>query len=142
MSRSDIKTRVLESATFKQFLLLDIGLKKALGNFLDSRYADVYDVLETRAKQLQYDMYLGSKLQDIMDRIRESMIINYVNSFTTVNLNKMAETLRIPITLLEDIIFNLITQKAIQFRIDGKNKALHANHTAPDLTSNVFQNYK
>lgn len=92
MDRNELQTKVLENATFRNFLELEPHIRRAISFFCSSKYAQCLDILEAYRADYLLDIYLQSHVHTIYQRIRTKSIVQYFAPFSRVTLDAMAQT--------------------------------------------------
>jgi len=135
--RVDLKKRVLENTTFKNFLELVPQVRELVSDFYSSRYASCLNYLEQLKSDLLLDLHLHDHVTSLYQQIRSRALVQYFSPFISVDLKTMATAFNTDIAGLEKELSALILQGDIQARIDSHNKILFARHT--DQRSSTFQ---
>ncbi|KAI8611296.1 26S proteasome subunit RPN7-domain-containing protein [Chytriomyces sp. MP71] len=127
--RADIKNKLLDSGSFKQFLeLADPSLREnVLGGFYAARYGVCLDALEKLKTSFLLDMYLNSHVPHLYTLIRRRAIVAYILPFEAVNMRKMSTQFGGSVSQLETEIAQLIGEGIVKARIDSHNKVLRVN---------------
>lgn len=92
MSRSELQTKVLENANFRNFLELEPHIRRAINFFCASKYSQCLEILESYRADYLLDIYLQPLVADLYKKIRTKSIIQYFEPFskvTLVNMEKM-----------------------------------------------------
>ena len=92
MDRPELQTRVLENASFRNFLELEPHIRRAISFFCSSKYAQCLDILEAYRADYLLDIYLQPHVPSIYGRIRTKSIVQYFVPFSRVTLDAMAQT--------------------------------------------------
>ncbi|KAI8617778.1 26S proteasome subunit RPN7-domain-containing protein [Chytriomyces sp. MP71] len=127
--RADIKSKLLDSSSFKQFLeLADPSLREnVLGGFYAAQYGVCLDALEKLKTNFLLDMYLNSHVPHLYNLIRRRAIVAYILPFEAVNMHKMSTQFGGSVSQLETEIAQLIGEGVVKARIDSHNKLLRVN---------------
>lgn len=92
MDRHELQTKVLENASFRNFLELEPHIRRAISFFCSSKYAQCLDILEAYRADYLLDIYLQEHVPNIYRRIRTKSIVQYFAPFSRVTLDAMAQT--------------------------------------------------
>lgn len=135
--RAELKNRVIDNSTFRNFLELVPEVRELINDFYASRYASCLEYLQNLKPNLSLDIHLHDHLDTLYTQIRHKAIIQYTHPFSSVNLHSMADAFRTDVSGLEKELAALITDNQIQARIDSHNKILYARHA--DQRNTTFQ---
>jgi len=135
--RGDLKKKVIDNATFRNFLELTPELRELINDFYSSRYASCLKYLEKIKARLQLDIHLHEHVEALYQKIRNKALIQYFSPFISVDLNTMADAFNTNVAGLEKELSRLIMDGSIQARIDSHNKRLYARTT--DQRSATFE---
>jgi len=135
--RSDLKKKVLDNTSFRNFLELTPELREIIQDFYASRYASCLKYLEKIKSRLQLDIHLHEHVESLYQKIRNKALIQYFSPFISVDLNTMASAFNTNVAGLERELSRLIMDNSIQARIDSHNKRLYARTT--DQRSATFE---
>lgn len=128
-SRSEIKTKVLESANARQFLELVPEIRECVRDFYASKYSSCLAYLDKLLPDLQLDMYLHAHVKALYKKIRIRALVQYFSPFLSVDLSVMARAFNTEVSLLETELIDLIATNQIAARIDSHSKVLYARHS-------------
>jgi COP9 signalosome complex subunit 1 len=92
MDRHDLQTKVLDNASFRNFLELEPHIRRAISFFCSSKYAQCLDVLEAYRADYLLDIYLQPHVPNLYRRVRTKSIVQYFAPFSRVTLNAMTQT--------------------------------------------------
>jgi COP9 signalosome complex subunit 1 len=92
MDRHELQTKVLENASFRNFLELEPHIRRAISFFCSSKYAQCLDILEAYRADYLLDIYLQAHVPNIYRKIRTKSIVQYFAPFSRVTLGAMAHT--------------------------------------------------
>lgn len=127
--RHELKTKVLDNTSFKNFLELVPQVRELINDFYGSRYASCLNYLKELRPDLQLDIHLHDHVESLYQKIRNKAIVQYFSPFVSVNLNTMAQAFNTDIPSLEKELSGLILEGSIQARIDSHNQILFARTT-------------
>ena len=89
--RAEIKTKIIDSVSFRNLLELVPEVREAVNDFYTSKYASCLLALESLKGDLQYDIHLHTHVGALCHQIREKALIQYTIPFTTVILDSMSK---------------------------------------------------
>jgi len=135
--RSDLKKKVIDNTSFRNFLELTPQLREIINDFYSSRYASCLKFLDTIKPKLLLDVHLHEHVEPLYQKIRNKALIQYFSPFLSVDLNTMANAFNTNVAGLEKELSRLIMDGSIQARIDSHNKRLYARTT--DQRSATFE---
>jgi len=135
--RADLKKKVIDNASFRNFLELTPELREIINDFYASRYASCLKYLDKIKPKLQLDIHLHEHVEPLYQKIRNKALIQYFSPFISVDLNTMAAAFNTNVAGLEKELSRLIMDNSIQARIDSHNKRLYARTT--DQRSATFE---
>jgi COP9 signalosome complex subunit 1 len=92
MDRHDLQTKVLDNASFRNFLELEPHIRRAISFFCSSKYAQCLDILEAYRADYLLDVYLQAHVPNLYRRIRTKSIVQYFAPFSRVTLGAMTQT--------------------------------------------------
>jgi len=121
--RSDLKA-MLQKVEWKKFLELVPMWKKIIKAYIDSRYAECFQLINFQKPTLLLDLYLESNFSLLDTYIHERAFQQYFRPFASVKIPSMAKAFNIPPVDVEQILVDLIKKEKIQARIDSHNKIL------------------
>jgi len=127
--RRELKERVLGNNKFRGFLELEPDVANIINNFYESKYTACLESLDKLLPRLLLDIYLREHVAQLYDKIRSKALVQYVSTFTAVDMNKMAVVFNTTVDNLEKEIAGLIMDKQIKARIDSHKKILYARVT-------------
>jgi COP9 signalosome complex subunit 1 len=147
MDRHELQTKVLENASFRNFLELEPHIRRAISFFCSSKYAQCLDILEAYRADYLLDIYLQAHVPNIYRRIRTKSIVQYFAPFSRVTLDAMAQTFGTTATphqielawqpngattqpqSIEDELISLIEKGILKAKIDLEARVLVAKES-------------
>jgi len=135
--RADLKKKVIDNPSFRNFLELTPELREIINDFYASRYATCLKYLDKIKPKLQLDIHLHEHVDPLYQKIRNKALIQYFSPFSSIDLNTMAGAFNTTVAGLEKELSRLIMDGSIQARIDSHNKRLYARTT--DQRSATFE---
>jgi COP9 signalosome complex subunit 1 len=101
MSRTELRTRVLENTAFRTFLELEPHLRRCIADFIGGKYTSCLKVLESYRADWTLDIYLQRHIDRLLGLVRRKMVVAYVAPFSRVSIAKLASAFSVtsdPIT--------------------------------------------
>lgn len=89
MSRSELKSRVLDNTNFRSFLELEPHIRRAINSFCASKYSQCLEILELYRADYLLDVYLQDQIPLLYSKIRTKSIVQYFQPFSRVTLDSM-----------------------------------------------------
>merc|ERR1712227_648100 len=120
LDRAQLKSQVLQSTNFKQFLELEPQIREIITAYYDFRFLDALKALESIRQQLMLDIFLAAHVDDLYSKIRQKLLQQYMKPFDRANLSRMAESFGRSCAEIENDVADLIAQKLIEARIDHR----------------------
>lgn len=145
MSRSELKSHVLESTSFRSFLELEPHIRRAINSFCASKYSQCLEILELYRADYMLDIYLQDQLPTIYQRIRTKSIVQYFQPFSRVTLDSMekmfgtapnwsskqgTQNAKAASEAFRDELIQMIQSHALSARIDLENDVLIAHESS------------
>lgn len=127
--RSELKTRVLDSVSFRSMLELTPSVRELVGDFYASRYASCLDSLRTLKADLKMDIHLHDHVDALYAQIRQRALIQYATPFSSVELSRMATAFHTTVAELQKELAALIADGKINARIDSHGGVLYARRS-------------
>jgi COP9 signalosome complex subunit 1 len=125
--RNELKTLVIENASFKQFLELEPQVREMIRAFYSSKFKSCFEILNSVKNELSMDLFLASKIESMYSLIRSRAMLQYCSPFLSLDLHQMAEVFSCTVNELETQIASLITSNQLDARIDSHNKVKLCN---------------
>lgn len=137
-SRTELVNSLVKNADFAPVLELDPLLREMLFMFLDSRYSELFTLLQKQQCVLETDIYLINVLEEIYRHIRQHCILQYFTPYTTIELSKMATAFNTDPTSLQQELKCMVENGTLKGRLDTAKGRLVACKTNPRI--NVLNN--
>ncbi|CAM9194326.1 unnamed protein product [Ectocarpus sp. 6 AP-2014] len=134
-SREEMRQRVLDNASFKNFLDLVPQVRELTNDFANSRYRSCLKYLADLKGDLQLDLHLHRHLDTLYKMVEDKCLMQYFSPYSSVRLGAMSEAFGIEVPELEKKVAALVISNQISARIDSTNATLHAKHTEQRGTS-------
>ncbi|PRP88001.1 hypothetical protein PROFUN_04429 [Planoprotostelium fungivorum] len=135
--RQEMKKKVIDNSTFKNFMEVIPEMREAINDFYNSRYAPCLKRLDKLKPSLLLDIHLHGHVESLYQKIRQKAIIQYTSPFSSVDMGTMAEAFNTNIPGLEKELCSLIREGQVSARIDSHNKRLYARQL--DQRSTTFE---
>lgn len=78
---------------------------------------------------LEQDLFLHRHVAKIYENVRKKALVQYFSTFSSVDMNQMAETFATSVKDLEAELATLIDEDALNCRIDSHNKVMASSHS-------------
>ncbi|EPQ50766.1 PCI-domain-containing protein [Gloeophyllum trabeum ATCC 11539] len=131
MSRSAIKSRVLENETFSVYIEQEPYVRDIVDAYMSNRFKAVLDLLEKYSTRHYLDLYLSSHVHDLTNLIRNRAIVLYFQPFSSIKLERMSSVFGWTVEEVERQVVALIQSGDIQARVDSQHKILKAKQVDP-----------
>ena len=135
-SRADV-TAVAACTDLKTLFETHSNWRQVIDAFSTADFATAQVALQSLAKELFLDMFLGPHVGSLLGTIKQRAIQQYVQPFETLDLSHMANAFRASVDDVEHDLAVLIGRGLIHARIDRARNVLHATQT--DLKSAAYQ---
>ncbi|KUJ21153.1 COP9 signalosome-like protein complex subunit 1 [Mollisia scopiformis] len=144
MERAELTKNVLENSNFRTYLELEPHIRRAIGFFVNSRYAQCLSILESYRSDYLLDIHLQRHVDDLYQLIRSKSIVQYFIPFSCVTLDSLNEQFAAPGKTIEKELVQMIMRKELDARIDTVNRVLTSVPSAPRaaLQSSVLKTAK
>jgi COP9 signalosome complex subunit 1 len=118
MSRAEIKTHILNASNFKSLMdstgdIQGQQFSDVIENFLNGRYMEFQRQIAAIARDMQYDVFFGHRIQKIVKEIRKKALVQYVTPYKVIDLKEIGRAFDMSIERVEQEIAELIIQKHI-----------------------------
>lgn len=136
-SRAEVLA-LIESASFKPFLELEVSSREALATFHKSRYADCFRLLDGIRGNMEADIHFHSHVDRIYTLIRERSMIQFTGAFNVVSLDRMSTVFSLSVSEVQEALATLIADaKLLETRIDLRQRVVV--HESKALRETVYQ---
>ncbi|KAI1469558.1 26S proteasome subunit RPN7-domain-containing protein [Daldinia caldariorum] len=129
MDRQELQARVLDNASFRNFLELEPHIRKAVSLFVNGRYSACLGILESYRNDYLLDIYLQAHVPAIFSQIRSKCIIQYFVPFSCVTLDSLNTAFAKPGESIEPELVSMIRTGALNARINTIDRLLVATST-------------
>jgi COP9 signalosome complex subunit 1 len=124
MDRNDLQSKVLDNASFRNFLELEPHIRRAIAFFCNSKYSQCLETLEAYRKDYLLDIHLQRHVPELYYRVRSKSIVQYFIPFSCVTLHSMASAFVTDEESIESELVEMIQRGILDARIDTQNKVL------------------
>lgn len=140
MSREELQSKVLDNASFRNFLELEPHIRRAINFFCAAKYTQCLDILQAYRADYLLDLHLQRHIPKLYARIRTKSIVQYFAPFSRVTLDSMAQTFAGAASVdkpIEDDLVQLISSGTLKAKIDLEHRVLIADQV--DLRAEVHR---
>mmetsp|Transcript_18915 Transcript_18915/g.49627 ORF Transcript_18915/g.49627 Transcript_18915/m.49627 type:complete len:475 (-) Transcript_18915:524-1948(-) len=127
--RDELKSAVLESSIFRNFLDLKPKIRDAIQDLFSSKYGAGLNALEAMKGELKLDIHLKDHVNNLFSMIKDRCLVQYFSPYLSVSLASMATAFSSPVEEIEASVAKLIMSGQISARIDSQSKTLHVKQT-------------
>ncbi|KAJ2852394.1 hypothetical protein IWW36_000281 [Coemansia brasiliensis] len=145
LQRDQIKASLLDDALFGQFLDSMPECLTLLQSYHGAKYTDALTHLDKIMSLCRLDPVVGPHASTLEQKIRDNIVVLYIQPFMSIRLSSMAEALCFESAeKLEAILVRMIDSKLIQARIDGTTGFLvkHAEEPRDTALQNIERMHK
>eukprot|EP00357_Protocruzia_adherens_P012991 CAMPEP_0114990566 /NCGR_PEP_ID=MMETSP0216-20121206/10875_1 /TAXON_ID=223996 /ORGANISM="Protocruzia adherens, Strain Boccale" /LENGTH=464 /DNA_ID=CAMNT_0002353771 /DNA_START=99 /DNA_END=1493 /DNA_ORIENTATION=+ len=126
LSRSEMRTKIIQNPVFKNFLELDKDTASILEDYFDSKYNDCLTKLANISAKLSMDNVMEPHLEYLVTGVRKKALIQFFTPYKSLKLQDIATAFNTDVEGIEKELSNLIADGQIEARIDRHNKILYA----------------
>ncbi|KAI6246573.1 COP9 signalosome complex subunit 1 [Erysiphe necator] len=138
LERKELETKVLRNSNFRTYLELEPHIRRAITYFINGRYSDCLNILQTYHTDYYLDIYLHNHIDEIYYLIRKKSIVHYLIPFSCVSVDSLAKVFVSPGQDIEKELISMIKSEDINARIDTQNRLLIS---IPSLPRQSLQKY-
>lgn len=131
MSREQLQSRVLDNASFRNYLELEPHIRRAISFFVSSKYSSCLSILESYKSDYLLDIYLQQHVETLYSEIRTKAIHQYFIPFSHVTLSAMAAAFATDETTIETELTSMVKKDQLDARIDLVDRVLRARRPNP-----------
>ena len=91
MTRTELQTKVLEDANFRNFLELEPHIRRAINFFCSAKYSQCLEILKSYRADYLLDIYLQPHYEKIVQDVRTKSIVEYLRPFSRVTLDNLEQ---------------------------------------------------
>ncbi|CAI4217583.1 unnamed protein product [Parascedosporium putredinis] len=136
MDRAALKTKVLESPTFRPFLELEPHLRKALGLYVNGKYTACLEILGSYKPDYLLDLYLYKHVETLYKQIRTKCIVQYLIPYASIKMESLETAFGRPGQSIGIELCEMIRSGVLSARIDSINKLLVQVTPDPEQSCN------
>jgi len=129
MTRSQLKSEVLDNNEFRNFLELEPHIRRAITFFYSAKYNACLSILQTYKNDYLLDIHLQKHVEEIYELIRSKSIVQYFVPFSTVTLGAMSEAFGTKEREMKKELVQMIESGKLDARIDTKNRLVVSRET-------------
>lgn len=126
MTRDELQKRVLDNASFRNYLELEPHIRRAVSFFVASKYSSCLSILESYKPDYLLDIHLQSHLQELYFQVRSKAIHQYFIPFSCVTLSALASAFNTNEPTIEYEVTSMIKRGDLNARIDLVDRVLVA----------------
>jgi len=123
-SRRELHEKLINTASFKQFMEQEPQLREIIFSFYNSAYGACLSSLGRLRNSYLLDMYLAPHVSALYTSIRNRALVQYFSPYRSCSLSRMAEAFNTSVASLEDELTSLILEGQMAARIDSHNGVL------------------
>ncbi|KAJ2082860.1 hypothetical protein H4R24_001252 [Coemansia sp. RSA 988] len=118
-NRDEVKSMLLDSMAFRQFLDQIPECQRLLQSFYDSNYGDALTRLDSILSFCKIDPVIGPHVPQLYQQILDNLVVLYTKPFASLSIEKMAKVLSSDAATMERLLVKMIEKENINARIDG-----------------------
>jgi COP9 signalosome complex subunit 1 len=122
MERSELNKSVLENSNFRTYLELEQHIRKAITFFVNSRYTECLNILESYRADYLLDIHLRKHVDLLYYLVRSKSIVQYFIPFSCVTLDSLNQAFAAPGDAIDKELVLMINSKDLDARIDTQNR--------------------
>lgn len=122
MNRNELNSKVLENSSFRSYLELEPHIRRAIGLFVNSRYSECLNVLESYRTDYFLDLHLQKHVDELYYQVRSKSIVQYFIPFSCVTLDTLNEQFAAPGKTVDKELARMIERKELNARIDTQDR--------------------
>ena len=131
MSRDNLQKKVLDNASFRNYLELEPHIRRAVSFFVSGKYASCLAILNNYKPDYLLDIYLQQHVDRIYTEVRTKAIRQYFIPFSHVTLPALAAAFDTDEAAIESELILMIKKRQLNARIDLVNRVLLARKANP-----------
>ncbi len=129
MERDELQSTVLENSSFRTYLELEPHIRRAITFFVNSRYYECLNILESYRTDYWLDIYLQKHIDDLYNQVRSKSIVQYFIPFSCVTLDSLNTAFAAAGKTIDKELATMIQRKELDARIDTQNRVRTSNTT-------------
>jgi COP9 signalosome complex subunit 1 len=118
LDRNQLQKRVLENSNFRTYLEMEPQIRRAISFFINSRYTNCLQVLESYRTDYLLDIYLQRHIDDLYQMIRSKCIVQYFIPFSSVTLASLNAAFAPPGKTMDKELITMIQRGDLVARIN------------------------
>ncbi|EIW74550.1 G protein pathway suppressor 1 [Coniophora puteana RWD-64-598 SS2] len=126
LSRGAIKVQLLENSVFSVYIEQEPYVRDLVHAYMTNDFKSVLEILSRYSTRHALDIHLAPHIAALTRRIREVLVIVFLQPFATLALSRMATSFGWDVAEAEQEVVTLIQAGRIQARVDSQNKILRA----------------
>ncbi len=131
MSRDDLQKKVLDNASFRNYLELEPHIRRAVSFFVSGKYASCLAILNNYKADYLLDVHLQQHVDLIYAEVRTKAIRQYFIPFSHVKLAALATAFDTDEASIEAELTSMIKKEQLDARIDLVDRVLLARKVNP-----------
>ncbi|KAL3419638.1 cop9 signalosome subunit 1 [Phlyctema vagabunda] len=131
MDRDEIQKKVLENSNFRSYLELEPHIRRAIAFFVNSRYTQCLEILESYRADYLLDIHLQKHVDFLYQQVRSKSIVQYFIPFSCVTLDSLNTAFAAPSKTVEKELGQMISRNELEARIDTQNRLLTSVPSLP-----------
>jgi len=131
MSRDDLQKKVLDNASFRNYLELEPHIRRAVSFFVSGKYASSLAILNNYKADYLLDVHLQQHVDLIYAEVRTKAIRQYFIPFSHVKLAALATAFDTDEASIEAELTSMIKKEQLDARIDLVDRVLLARKVNP-----------
>lgn len=116
LSRSDLKQKIVDSPEVLSAGLLDY--QELVNSIYQCRYKDVFPALDRICTELRRSVFLSVHVNYIFREIRVLVFNQFLDSYSSVTLQSMANSFGLSVTVLDQMLSTFISNERVAGKID------------------------
>jgi COP9 signalosome complex subunit 1 len=124
LSRSAIKTGLLDDTNFRLVLETEPKAKQLLDDFYASRYSLVMKSLEEMHVEFALNLLLASHMNELNKLIRRKAILQFLHPYSQVSITSLAQNFNSDIAIAEADVVAMIEEGVLDARIDKRQNVI------------------
>ena len=118
MDRNKLQKKVLENSNFRTYLELEPQIRRAISFFINSRYTNCLQILESYRADYLLDIYLHRHIDNLYSKIRSKCIVQYFIPFSSVTLASLNSAFAQPGKTMDKELIAMIQAGDLDARIN------------------------
>lgn len=126
MTREELQKQVLDNSSFRNYLELEPHIRRAISNFVSSKYSACLSILDAYKADYLLDIYLQRHIPQLYYEIRSKAIQQYFIPFSCVTFSALATAFNTDEPSIEFELNQMIKRHSIDARLDLVDRVLLA----------------